>query len=96
MKSPNNIVEYHNAGCQFFYNKDTSVLRIIGAATTARITVLQLIREQWLPTDLRAICVTNGDDPVMLITGVSLTVYIAAKPAKTKPSPRSFKDMVGK
>ena len=92
MSEQPNISEYREADCTFQVNRETRMLKITGTPEMARLSVLKLRREGWLPKDLRAIWFSG--DPAILICGVNLIIYLACRPEKPKVAPRSFKDLV--
>ena len=93
MTDPSGIIEYREAGCRFFYNKETNVLRVRGNPKAARPVIRKLTREGWLEPVLRAIWFEG--DPVVLLVGVNIQLYLVVVPQeKPKKSSRSFKDIV--
>lgn len=94
MDNSENIVEYHDAGCVFKFNKSSNVLQVIGTMGAARPTILRLRREGWLPRKIRAIYFHREDGVTDFVVGVNLVVYVTASgPKQNKPKTRSFKDM---
>ena len=93
MTVSDSIVKYHDGGCVFTYDKDTTVLNVIGSADRARPSILKLLDQEWLPETMRAIICHNPDGTADLIAGVNVTIYLTVEPEKPKPAPRSFKEL---
>lgn len=92
MKEPPKIVEYRDAGCTFRYCRSTRILHVVGSSVDARPVIIRLIREGWLAKDMRAIWFSG--DPVILLVGPHLTIYVTARPKPVvKPAP-TFTDIV--
>lgn len=94
MSALHDIVEYRDNDCIFRYNKQTKILHVRGTPTSARNTILKLLREGWLNSNLRAVWF-SGDPAATLLVGDALALFLTTKPTRRR-SPRTFKEIVTK
>lgn len=86
------IDTYTDGDCTLNFNRSTKILHVVGNPELAQSIIVKLHREEWLPKKLRAIWFSGN--PIQLLTGVNLIIYIASGFPKNKKSSRSFSDIV--